>query len=71
MILQEQDPWNTTSEETKAWKQVDELLAFIPNKALQIELKNKWKGQTFGSTSKENGMISVQWHQTCSNRILK
>lgn len=53
VILQEQDPWNTTSEETKAWKQVDEMLAFIPNKALQIELKNKWKGQTFGSTSKE------------------
>ena len=70
MILQEQDPWNT-SEETKAWKQVDEMLAFIPNKALQIELKTSGKVRPLGLHRKKNGMISVQWHQTSSNRILK
>ncbi|RCK66507.1 DNA primase small subunit [Candida viswanathii] len=56
VILQEQDPWGTQpgeEGESKAWKQSEELLKFIPSKPLQIELRNKWKASKSYSSSQD------------------
>lgn len=56
IILEDQDPWYTdpnTELDSKSWKQVDELLSFMPNKELQAELKKKWQGECKMSTSKD------------------
>lgn len=56
VILQEQDPWGTQpgqEAESKAWKQTEELLKFIPSKPLQIELRNKWKASKSYSSSQD------------------
>ncbi|KAG5417872.1 PRI1 [Candida metapsilosis] len=56
IILQDQDPWYTdpnTEPDAKSWKQVEELLSFMPNKDLQAELKKKWQGERKVSTSRD------------------
>ncbi|KAI5958680.1 PRI1 [Candida pseudojiufengensis] len=56
IILEDQDPWYTdseTKEDSKNWKQINDLLNFIPNKELQIELRKKWKSNKNVSRSKE------------------
>ncbi|KAK6203592.1 uncharacterized protein RJT21DRAFT_119757 [Scheffersomyces amazonensis] len=55
IILEDQEPWltsSTTPKDAKAWTQIEELLSFIPEKSLQIELRNKWINQNSLSTSK-------------------
>lgn len=55
IILEEQDPWFTNADslgDSKAWEKVEELLAFMPDIALQEELRQKWKEQRTLSTSK-------------------
>ncbi|CAL1198532.1 unnamed protein product [Candida parapsilosis] len=56
IILEDQDPWYTdpnTESDSKNWKQVEELLSFMPNKELQAELRKKWQGERKVSTSKD------------------
>ncbi|KAG7660881.1 PRI1 [[Candida] subhashii] len=52
IVLDEQNPWVTEFGSDDNWNKVDELLGFIPNKQLQLELKNKWKSQTRYSDSR-------------------
>lgn len=55
VILLEQDPWLTDSNsevQEKAWEQVEVLLSFLPENALQNQLRTLWKGKTGTSTSK-------------------
>lgn len=55
IILEEQDPWLTQpgdASSSRGWEQVEELLSYLPDKALQAELRTKWQNQSLVSTSK-------------------
>lgn len=70
IILEEQDPWLTMAGDDKKgknWEQVEELLSFIPDKALQSELRDKWQNQSSTSNSKS------KWDDisTLAKKILK
>ncbi|CAH6718148.1 DNA primase small subunit [[Candida] jaroonii] len=46
IVLNDQDPWNDDNE------QIDEMLAFLPDKDLQQELQKKWKNSSSNSKQK-------------------
>ncbi|KAK6456000.1 uncharacterized protein RJT20DRAFT_127755 [Scheffersomyces xylosifermentans] len=55
IILEDQEPWLTTPDmksDSKAWQQTEELLSFVPEKALQNELRTRWKNKSTLSNSK-------------------
>ncbi|CAH2351844.1 DNA primase small subunit [[Candida] railenensis] len=52
IILREQDPWNTYENNTEIDKKLDELLSFLPEKALQEELRKHWKSSSSNSLTK-------------------
>lgn len=54
IILEDQDPWLTTSDSKKSdksWTQIEELLSFL-DKSLLAELRTKWENHSGISTSK-------------------
>lgn len=52
VILEDQDPWVSTSGSLDNWEQIDHLLSFLPEQSLRSALKAKWKEQVSLSTSK-------------------
>lgn len=52
IILEEQNPWVSTSGSLENWNQIEQLLAFLPEQTLRSALRNKWKDQTSISTSR-------------------
>lgn len=61
IILKEQDPWSTSSSEDseRSWEQVENLLSFLPEKALQEELRRKWKLASVSSSMSKWEDVSV------------
>ncbi|KAM9919725.1 hypothetical protein OXX59_007735 [Metschnikowia pulcherrima] len=53
IILEEQDPWCTSSGSDDNWTQVEDMLAFIPEQALRVALRSKWKEQSSFSSSRQ------------------
>lgn len=52
VVLDEQDPWFSLTTDESNWEQIEELLSYIPEKALQNELRTKWKESKVVSTSR-------------------
>lgn len=54
IILREQDPWNTSPSDqgSRGWEQTETLLGFVPEKALQEELRQKWRQLLSSSMTK-------------------
>lgn len=65
IILDEQDPWATG--EGDNWKQIEELLAFLPDQNLRNSLRTKWKEQAGYSSSQS------KWDDlnTVAQKVLK
>lgn len=53
IILEEQDPWATTSGSETNWENVETLLSFIPDTQLRAALKSKWQDQASYLSSKQ------------------
>lgn len=53
VILEEQNPWATSSASENNWDHVETLLSFIPDTALRGALKTKWQDQVSYSSSKQ------------------
>lgn len=52
IILEEQNPWLTTSGSPENWNHTEDLLNFIPDQSLRSALRTKWKEQASVSTSR-------------------
>lgn len=52
IILEEQNPWLTTSGSPENWNHTEDLLNFIPDQGLRSALRTKWKEQASVSTSR-------------------
>lgn len=62
IIFLEQDPWNTHTTSDKVWESIDELLAFIPEKLLQDELRKTWQATPSTSAQKWKEIDTVAKH---------
>lgn len=67
VILDEQNPWVSSSGSPENWDQIENLLSFLPEQALRTALRTKWKEQASISTSKN------KWDDlnTVAQKILK
>lgn len=67
VILEEQNPWVSTSGSSENWNQIEQLLSFLPEQALRSALRTKWKDQVSASTSRN------KWDDlnTVAQKVLK
>lgn len=67
IILEEQNPWVSTSGSPENWKQIEDFLAFLPEQSLRSALRTKWKDQASMSTSRN------KWDDlnTVAQKVLK